>query len=123
MTHSATLRTHETELIYGMGSALDLKTLRKDVKGRQIEWKRHVLERLIERGVSRAQVLEVIEKGEIIEEYDDDKPFPSALILGFVGKRPLHVVVALNTGTAFVITVYEPQSNLFGPDFRDRKKR
>lgn len=106
-----------------MGSVLDLKKLRKAIKGRQIEWKRHVLERMVERDVSRAQVLEVLEDGEIVEEYEDDKPFPSALILGFVGNRPLHVVVALNVGAAFVITVYEPQIDLFGPDFRVRKKR
>ena len=88
-----------------------------------MEWKRHALERMIERGISRTQVLEVLEKGEIIEEYDDDKPFSSALILGFASKRPLHVIVALNAGTAFVITVYDPKSDLFGPDFRERKKR
>ena len=105
------------------GATLDLKALRKAVKGGQIEWKRHALERMIERVVSRTQVLEVLVKGDIIEEYDDDKPFPSTLILAFVGKRALHVVVALNLGTAFVITVYEPQSNLFGPEFRERKKR
>lgn len=56
---------------------MDLKTLRKAVKGRHIEWMRHVLERMTERGVSRVQVLEVLEKGKIIEEYEDDKPLPN----------------------------------------------
>lgn len=102
---------------------MDLKELRKAVKGRQIEWKRHALERMIERDISRTHVIEVLGKGEIIEEYEDDKPFSSVLILGFVNKRPLHVVVALNSGTAFIITAYEPKSDLFGADFRERKKR
>jgi len=104
---------------------VDLKKLRSAVKARQIEWKRHVLERMIERSISRTQVIKVIEKGEVIEEYGGDKPFPSVLILGFPGDLPLHVVVALDadTPTAFIITVYEPKAEIFGPNYRVRKKR
>lgn len=104
---------------------MDLKKLRAAVKSRQIEWKRHALERMIERGIDRAQVMAVLTKGEVIEEYGDDTPFPSALILGAAGERPLHVVVALDADapTAFIITVYEPKADIFGPDYRERKKR
>ena len=104
---------------------MDLKNLRKAVKSSHVEWKRHVLERMIERGITRDQVLQVLAKGEAIEEYDDDKPFPSALILGVADDVPLHVVVALDTEmiTAFIITVYEPKQNIFGLDYRERKKR
>jgi hypothetical protein len=51
--------------------------------------------------------------------------FPSVLILGFTDDLPLHVVVALDTETpiAFIITVYEPKKDLFGPDFRKRKEK
>jgi hypothetical protein len=70
-------------------------------------------------------VLAVLEKGDVIEEYEDDNPFSSALILGIVGERPLHVVVALDKDalTAYTITVYEPKPNVFGPEYRERKKR
>ena len=46
-------------------------------------------------GAKLGQYINVLAKGEIIEECIDDKPFPNALIVGFVNKRPLHVVVAL----------------------------
>ncbi len=43
----------------------------------------------------------------IIIEYHDDKPLPSAIILGFVERRPLHVLVArADDGICYVITVY-----------------
>ena len=41
------------------------------------------------------EVLQVLETGEIIEKYTDDKPYPSCLIVGWTeAKRPLHVVCA-----------------------------
>ncbi len=50
-------------------------------------------------------------QGEIIEDYPDDKPYPSCLIHGesFVG-QPIHNVWAYNPETqwAVLITVYRP---------------
>ncbi|MCX7855325.1 MAG: DUF4258 domain-containing protein [Anaerolineae bacterium] len=50
-------------------------------------------------------------KGEIIEEYPTDKPYPSCLIYGenFTGE-PIHSVWAYNAETkwAVLITVYRP---------------
>ena len=50
-------------------------------------------------------------QGKIIENYPDDKPYPSCLILGrnFSGE-PIHSVWAYNPGTLWVIliTVYRP---------------
>ena len=43
----------------------------------------------------KSDVRHVLQTGEVIEEYPDDTPFPSYLILGFVGDRPFHVVVAV----------------------------
>jgi hypothetical protein len=40
------------------------------------------------RGISPKEVTTVILTGEIIEEYEDDKPCPSFLMLGFIGSRP-----------------------------------
>lgn len=49
--------------------------------------------------------------GEVIEEYPDDRPFPSCLIYGGTpGGDPIHSVWAYNseTGWAALITVYRP---------------
>jgi len=56
----------------------------------------HALQRMFERGISEEDVQHVLENGEIIKEYPDDAPFPSRLMFGWRGKRPLHVVAADN---------------------------
>lgn len=77
------------------------------------------------RGIARADVLGVLHGGEVVEEYLDDTPYPSALVLGFVASRPLHVVVALdaNGPDAYIITVYEPSPDRFERDWKTRRKR
>ncbi len=50
---------------------------------------------IMERNISRIEVFRAIQKGEIIKEYPEDKPFPSYLILGREIKDPLHIVISL----------------------------
>lgn len=68
-------------------------------------------------------VKDVLITGDIIEDYPDDKPFPSALFLGWFEGKPLHVVAALDFATDYclVITAYEPDLNHFEPDFKTRR--
>lgn len=88
-----------------------------------IIWRKHSLEKMLARGISRAEVLEVLENGETIQRYEYDKPFPSALLLGFPNSRPIHVVVSFSEIQLeiFVITAYEPDLAIFEPDFKTRK--
>lgn len=90
-----------------------------------IEWKKHSLERMLERGISRNKIFTVLLNGEIIERYGSDQPFPSVLILGFRDNKPLHVVVAYDSSKRFVyvITVYEPTIELWESNFKVRKKQ
>lgn len=58
-----------------------------------------------------SEVFEAIQKGEIIEGYPDDEPYPSILVLGKTAQgRNIHVVCAYSEvdQLAIVITVYEP---------------
>ena len=107
-----------------MGEGLDVDRLRAAVRQLRVEWQRHALERMAEREIRRADVLEVLRSGELIEEYPEDRPFPSGLFFGRTGTRPIHVVVALDGARerAFVITVYEPDLEHFEPDFKTRRK-
>lgn len=61
---------------------------------------------------------------DFMEEYPEDTPYPSRLILGERGERPLHVVVAENmlNEETIVITVYEPDPEQWEPGFRRRKR-
>ena len=79
---------------------------------------------MFERAVSTDEVRAVLATGETIADYPDDTPYPSRLVLGWRGGRPLHVVAAYNATDAetIVVTVYEPVTADWEPDFR-RKKR
>ena len=57
-------------------------------------------------------------------DYPGDTPYPSRLVLGWRGGRPLHVVAAYNAtdDETIVVTVYEPLTADWELDFR-RKKR
>lgn len=85
----------------------------------------HAIQRMFERGISRDDVLAVIAHSEVIAEYADDKPYPSRLLLGSVGARPLHVVLASDDAAALciVVTVYEPALEHWSGNFRTRKMR
>lgn len=102
----------------------ELANMRGAVEAGRVEWQRHVLERMMEREISRRDVLEVLLNGERIEDHPDDYPLPGALFSGYVASRPFHVVAAFNSerATVAVITTYEPDLIHFEDDFRTRKK-
>ncbi|MFO7958629.1 MAG: DUF4258 domain-containing protein [Candidatus Brocadiia bacterium] len=104
---------------------MDIAAIARAARQGCLRWRAHALERMLQRGISRASVLRTLEQGEVIEDYPDDRPFPSALLLGFAEGRPLHVVVALDatSGYAHVVTVYEPDLEHFESDFRTRRER
>jgi len=83
----------------------------------------YVLKRMIERGITVAEVRGVLQHGELIEEYKADIP-PRYLMLGWSGKRPIHVVgeddpVARET---IIVTAYEPDLDRWKAGFRERRK-
>lgn len=93
------------------------------MSNRRIIFRIHAIQRMFERRVSDEYVKHVIQTGEMIENYPEDKPCPSRLILGWRGNRPLHVVIADNEtdNETIVITVYEPDPNQWSANFRSRK--
>lgn len=71
------------------------------------------------------EILQALDSSEIIEEYPEDKPYPSFLILGrTVAGRPIHIVCApvLFEERLIIITTYQPDPNRWEPDFRGRKR-
>jgi hypothetical protein len=102
---------------------IDINVLRMAVRAGGITWRKHVLERMLHRGLKRSQIIEVIINGECIKEYYDDKPFPSGLFLGFLEGKPIHVVASVNETEeeAFIITAYTPTLDIFKNDFKTRR--
>jgi hypothetical protein len=79
---------------------------------------------MLKHGIRSGQVREVLEKGERIEDYPDDTPLPSYLMLATGAGRVLHVVAADNpeADETIVITTYEPDPDEWEPDYKTRKK-
>ena len=104
---------------------IDRKKLKSAVINGKIEWQRHALERLMERGISREAIKNVLLSGEVIEDCEDYFPYPGALIFGWYKKDPLHVVVALDHDNAqcYIITAYVPDLEHFEPDFKTRREK
>jgi hypothetical protein len=76
--------------------------------------------------IATEEILAALDSGEIIEEYPDDVPYPSCLILGHTQSgRPLHVVCApvVEEGRLVIITTYQPDPMRWEPGFRRRKPR
>lgn len=103
---------------------LDINKVRALARERKIIWKRHALERMLERELSRVVVLQVVASGELIEDYSEDRTSASGLLLGWNARRPIHVVVALDIDDeqVAIITAYEPTLEHFEPDFKTRRK-
>lgn len=89
----------------------------------RIVFRVHAIQRMFERGITAEDVRDVLETGDTIERYPDDTPYPSRLVLGWRGVRPLHVVVADDQegNELIVISVYEPDPATWEPGFKRRK--
>jgi Domain of unknown function (DUF4258) len=66
----------------------------------------------------------VVTHGQIIASYPDATPYPSKLLLGWCGSRPLHVVAADNCDedATVIVTAYEPDPTRWEPGFVRRRE-
>ena len=84
----------------------------------------HAISQMFKRSISVDEIKQIIETGKIINEYPDDKPYPSFLLLGFANNRVIHLVLARNLSDDYcvVITAYEPSADIWERDFITKKK-
>jgi len=103
---------------------MNIEELRYAIKSGNFEWRKHILVRLAERNITQDMILEVILSGEVIEDYSQDRPFPSCLIFKMIEETPYHVVVGfdLEYKKAYIITAYKPTLDKFEPDFKKRRR-
>lgn len=78
----------------------------------------HGRKRFVERNIFISDIRSVIETGEIIEDYPDDYPFPSCLIVGTSKGRKLHLVASIGGGMIYIITTYAPNPDKWDADFK-----
>ena len=84
-------------------------------------YREHAIQRMFERDIFEEDVEQTVQNGIIIEEYLDDKPYPSFLALSSK-KRPLHVVFAKNDedNEIIIITAYYPDKDKWSEDYTTR---
>jgi len=82
----------------------------------------HALRRMFARGISHAEVSAVLAAWRVIEDYPDDEPFPSVLLLGAPSCRPVHVVAARDADArrCYIVTAYVPDPGAWSADFTQR---
>ena len=100
------------------------RLIRKIAEKDRIAFKKHSAIRMRERDIYADEVKYIMLNGEIIEEYPEDKPFPSCLIFGFTKKqKPIHIVISIDSDDQiiWVITVYSPSKEEWEDGFRRRK--
>ena len=86
---------------------------------------RHARKRILERGIRIDEVHDATDAPTVVEEYPDDEPYPSRLVMGWVGGRQLHLVLAGPTvaGDTIVVTLYEPDLGRWEPGFARRRPK
>ena len=76
--------------------------------------------------IEETDIVNVLEKGNIIESYKDDFPFPSVLINGITeDENNLHIVVGIDSRSKhlYLITVYKPDIERWTNNFSERKNK
>lgn len=82
----------------------------------------HAAERFKECGLKAVEIKTAVNNGNIIEQYPDDYPFPSCLILGKDNEgNSIHTVLSDEGSMSRVITAYYPDPDKWNEDFTKRK--
>ncbi len=83
----------------------------------------HSAVRFRERGIEYKDIVTALNTGIIIENYPDDYPNPSCLVLGTTIKgKYLHVVCGTDDEYLWIITAYYPSKEKWNSDFKTRKE-
>ena len=106
-----------------MASEININEIQQLCRDEAFRWTNHIHVRLQQRNIVIDDVVSTIINGEIIEQYPNDYPFPSCLLLGeTIGKKPLHVVCGISSGELWMITAYHPNIDEWMKDFKVRRE-
>jgi hypothetical protein len=75
---------------------------------------------MFRRNIQLRDVEHILNTGIAIQNYPNDKPFPSYLLLGFQDGRPIHNVLAINEKdfTCIIVTAYIPDPTIWDSDYK-----
>ena len=102
---------------------LKIETIKEFVRTEKIRWTNHCVVRLLQRNISQEDIENALLNGEIIEEYENDYPYPSCLVYGInLNNKVLHIVCGANKTELWVITAYYPDNIKWKDDLKTRKE-
>lgn len=108
-----------------MAKGREIEEMLLVLRGGRLLFLPHAIQQMTrpERMIGRQEVRNVVEHGEVIEDYPDDARGHSCLMLGFgVDDRPIHVVCAPKDEYLAIITAYLPSPDEWTGGCRVRKK-
>jgi hypothetical protein len=108
-----------------METAQTIDQIQQKIIQEQFELSKHALDQSILRNIKIYEIKEAISNGQIIEDYPDDKYGASCLIFGFTNvHRPLHIQTSYPSRPLIkIITLYQPNPNLWIDNFSKRKQQ
>ncbi len=101
---------------------ITINDVRRLCSNNDIRWTNHALVRILQRRITQTGVKEALISGEIIEQYNDDYPYPSCLVLGHQSQsNQLHVVCGIGEDKLWIITAYRPESDIWDAALKHRR--
>ncbi len=103
---------------------IDMQTLKTYYETDRVFMTIHSAERFRQRGIKAKDVRNAVYTGKIIEQYPEDYPYPSCLILGkTLNETYIHVVMSEEGTASRILTAYFPSLEKWENDFRTRKEQ
>ena len=103
--------------------ALNIEKIKQFINEGKLRWTNHIAIRLLQRNITQEDVEMALLNGEIIENYEDDYPYPNCLILGMnKSNEHLHIVCGSNETELWLITAYYPDRSEWENDLKTRKE-
>jgi len=101
-----------------------LTFIRQCIKQRKVWWTYHINMRLKQRCIARQEIISSTANYEIIDEYPDDKYFPSYLIYSRYKQSVFHILFAVDIegDNVRVVTAYYPDPEEWESDLKTRRK-
>lgn len=101
---------------------LNINIIKQLVEKNKIRWTNHVIVRLFQRNITQKDIEKALINGKIIEEYENDYPYPSCLVYGLNLKNEvIHIVCGSNNEELWVVTAYYPDNIEWNEDLKTRK--
>jgi hypothetical protein len=96
---------------------IDMDEIHSLISDETIILTNHLLTRMRQRGITYEALKLTLQNGEIIEQYENDFPFPSCLI----NFDNLHIVCSISERILYIITAYHPSSEKWENNGKTRR--